>query len=247
MTKYTFNDVFKYTNEDMDNFISQYTNQNYENINDRRYMTIYYLYENNMLNNEDEKLVTHSNFLQILKQSNTAAKLRQKLAINTWENVLNSWSNGNPLTIPEYATNMNGFEWRTLFINNDASSPYKEVFIESNFDNRFDIKTFKEYMTNTHDAGFIIWNVKGDTKMVIPNYRQGKNFAHLANFMRQADQNQQKEFWKLVAKAVKEELAKMKTGDKLYVSTHGHGVAYLHVRIEHNRPRYFNPETTEYY
>jgi len=165
----------------------------------------------------------------------------------TWRTVLDYWKNGNPLVIPDYAKNMKGFEWRTLYINKDASSPYKEIFIESHFGQSADIKTFKDYMINTYDAGFVIWNSKRDTKMVIPNYREGKNFAHLANFIKEADENQQKEFWKIVALAIEEELVKMKTDDKLYVSTHGHGVSYLHVRIEHNKPKYFDPNATNYY
>jgi len=46
----------------------------------------------------------------------------------------------------------------------------------------------------------------------------------------------------LVATAIEEELKEIGEDDKLYISTHGHGVAYLHVRIEHTKPKYFDPK-----
>lgn len=103
-------------------------------------------------------------------------------------------------------------------------------------------------MINKKDAGFIFWNPAHNTKLIIPNYRKGQNFSHLKNFMDNADEEQQSEFWKIVVKAIEEELIKMKPNDLLYVSTHGHGIAYLHVRIEYNKPKYFDPNSNlKYY
>lgn len=167
--------------------------------------------------------------------------IKQKCKDHTWREVLDNWKNGFYLTMPEYAKDMPGFMWQTLPINKDATSIYKAQFKESSFNQPFDTKTYKPYMTNTTDAGFIFLNKSGDTLLVVPNYKKGKNFAHLKNFMLNADISQQKEFWKLVAEAIESQLDELNDDDVLCVSTHGHGISYLHVRIEINKPKYYDP------
>ena len=155
----------------------------------------------------------------------------------TWDEKLIQWSEGKYLKPP---ANISSFMWRTTPIIFDDNSKYKELFVPATFNNTPDNNTFSSYMVDDRSA-FIIWNAKKDTKMVIPGYRPGKNFANLAMFMKEADIKQQEEFWKTVALAIKEELVKMAKGQKLYISTHGFGVSYLHVRIEHDKPKYFDP------
>ena len=53
--------------------------------------------------------------------------------------------------------------------------------------------------------------------------------------MDNATDKQQKEFWKKVVSSIKKML---KTNDKVWVSTHGKGVPYLHIRIDTN-PKYY--------
>ena len=151
----------------------------------------------------------------IVKKSTETSKISSKCPIkfteHIWKEVLDAWKCGQYLTIPDYAEDMKGFLWQTLYINFDASSTYKHIFTESNYGANFDTQTFASYMTNTKDAGFIIWNRAHNTKMVIPNYKwksstkvgaistkgsgsESLNFAHLANFIREADPEQQKEF-----------------------------------------------------
>ena len=66
--------------------------------------------------------------------------------------------------------------------------------------------------------------------------RAGKNYATLKDFCDNAPIIQQKEFWKLVAKIAKREMKKHK---KVWVSSHGLGVPYLHVRICQSPKYYF--------
>ena len=54
-------------------------------------------------------------------------------------------------------------------------------------------------------------------------------------FMSNASEKQKKELWKKVALEAKEFL---KTNENIWISTHGLGVNYLHVRIC-NTPKYY--------
>jgi hypothetical protein len=76
--------IFKYFPSDLDAFIAQFTNQVYEDLADKRYMTMYYLYENNYLDRETENLLSSNSdkFRQALKFSNTIQELRNNLNMN---------------------------------------------------------------------------------------------------------------------------------------------------------------------
>ena len=56
----------------------------------------------------------------------------------------------------------------------------------------------------------------------------GNNYATIKDFIDNAPAIQQQEFWRLVGNEIENEL---EAHDKLYVSTHGLGVPYLHVRL----------------
>ncbi|MAF35866.1 hypothetical protein CL622_01990, partial [archaeon] len=59
--------------------------------------------------------------------------------------------------------------------------------------------------------------------------------AHIKSFIDNASITQQKAFWKQVVKTAKKQL---KMYDHIWISTHGLGVPYLHVRIS-NKPKYY--------
>jgi len=79
--KYTLEFVYKYSRTDMQQYLTQYTTTIYEDINTLRYMVLYYLYENNLLDEKDAQLLINNSdkFEQILKLSNTAQELRNNL------------------------------------------------------------------------------------------------------------------------------------------------------------------------
>ena len=60
------------------------------------------------------------------------------------------------------------------------------------------------------------------------------HFAHLASFVRQADDEQVDAFWQLVGRTMREKVG----GQPLWLSTAGMGVAWLHVRLD-QRPKYY--------
>jgi hypothetical protein len=71
--------------------------------------------------------------------------------------------------------------------------------------------------------------------LIIPIPRKNKVFTTLKDFIDNASETQQIEFWKHVAFCIQEML---KIVDKVYVNTHGLGVYYLHVRID-TKPKYY--------
>lgn len=157
-----------------------------------------------------------------------------------WSQVFDEWVNGN---YPKIPSNINKpFFWRTSVIDNSVDLPYHEEFIE---DERFlsqtrqDLKAFNEHFISKKniDKKYAIHfpNLSSDTTLVVPVPKKGKNFINLFYFMKNASKIQQQELWKLVVKQAKTMLKKHKN---IWISTHGLGVNYLHVRIS-NSPKYY--------
>ena len=152
----------------------------------------------------------------------------------TWKDVLDSWSKGDYLTYPSMIKNR--FFWETTPITNEDSS-FQEKFIQSKSLNMLqeDWSRFKQQLSENKTS---FYNLSGDALLVVPVPVQTKkrNFTTLKDFMDTASVTQQKRFWKEVAKQIKE---LTKNGDKKYwVSVHGLGVPYLHVRIC-TKPKYY--------
>jgi len=79
--KFTLDNVFEYSSSDLDTFIAQYTVEKYEELYTKRYMVIYYLYQNNLLDKETEDLLVNNSerFRQVLETSNSSQVLRNNL------------------------------------------------------------------------------------------------------------------------------------------------------------------------
>jgi hypothetical protein len=77
-------------------------------------------------------------------------------------------------------------------------------------------------------------NLGGDAVLVAPCPAKGRDFSHLAQFVRTAAPAQQDALWQAVADAMTQ-----RVGDSpVWLSTAGHGVAWLHVRLD-VRPKYY--------
>ena len=63
----------------------------------------------------------------------------------------------------------------------------------------------------------------------------GKNYTTLKDFIDNAPMIQQQEFWKEVAKVAKKNIYEK---NKVWISVHGMGVPYTHVRIS-TYPKYY--------
>jgi len=126
--------------------------------------------------------------------------------------------------------------YETSCYKNDKST-YKEKFVKTNLLPKIqDYTPFLEHIKkskNKYVTSF--WNLSGNTRLVIPIPKKNKNFCTLNEFCKNASKTQQQKFWKKVAIEIKKY---KKNHEKVYLSTHGLGVSYLHIRIE-STPKYY--------
>jgi hypothetical protein len=78
------------------------------------------------------------------------------------------------------------------------------------------------------------WSLGGDALLVAPCPEETGNFAHLASFTATASVERQNALWQAVGEAVTSRIGPR----PLWLSTAGHGVAWLHVRLD-SRPKYY--------
>lgn len=77
-------------------------------------------------------------------------------------------------------------------------------------------------------------NLGGDATLVAPCPEGNANFAHLGSFTETASAERQDALWRAVGEAVASRIGPR----PLWLSTAGHGVAWLHVRLD-SRPKYY--------
>lgn len=82
-------------------------------------------------------------------------------------------------------------------------------------------------------------NLSGDALLIVPrNMNANADYAHLGAFVRTAAPGQITELWSVVAKTAE---ANLTAARRLWISTAGQGVSWLHVRID-TRPKYYSHE-----
>ena len=153
-----------------------------------------------------------------------------------WKEVLHNWENGIPLKYPKQLNSR--FQWNTSVLKNNGNIEFKQSFkTDYNLPTIQNKKEFQEYILKSKNKYVVAFpNLSGDTILVIPIPVHGKNYATLRDFIDNAPLIQQQAFWKKVANIAKgSEL----NGD-VWISVHGLGVAYTHVRISHTPKYYFD-------
>jgi hypothetical protein len=156
-----------------------------------------------------------------------------------WSDVLSNWEKGVTLKYPK---NVKGrFQWNTSVLKNNGKVPYKKTFRTNNkLPQTQNIKAFEEHIKNSQNKYVVSFpNLSKDTMLVVPMPVRGKNYATLRDFIDNAPEIQQQEFWKKVAEVAKEF---MKEKGKVWISVHGLGVDYTHVRISSSPKYYFDNE-----
>ncbi|MEM1357043.1 MAG: hypothetical protein AAGF89_02540 [Bacteroidota bacterium] len=135
-------------------------------------------------------------------------------------------------------TDLEGFLWEHPPIGvNDLTKAYEfRLYPAASMQSLpADPNTFAKYFNPSLAVHFP--NLRKDADLVVPTPISGINisaYAHLAAFVSGAPQEQLVAFWRLVG----ERVMALISDDPLYVSTHGFGVYWLHVRLE-GRPKYF--------
>ena len=108
--------------------------------------------------------------------------------------------------------------------------------IDKNLPEEQNFKAFELYINKSKSkyvTSFL--NLNKDTLLVIPIPKKNKNYATLKDFCDNSSITQKKYFWKKVSKLVKKF---MKNQKYVWISTHGLGVPYMHIRIS-NKPKYY--------
>ena len=146
-----------------------------------------------------------------------------------WTDKLQQWSSGQPMQLH---SQLESFLWNTTLYDT-GNEPFRECFLEdSSLPQRQDFSAFATHIDNsTNKYVTSFWNLSQDTLLVIPMPRKNKNYATLKDFIQNASITQQTYFWKYIASI-------LKNTNRVYVSTHGFGVPYLHVRIS-KTPKYY--------
>ena len=80
-------------------------------------------------------------------------------------------------------------------------------------------------------------NLDNSCVLVVPMPHKNKDYATLYDFVQTASHSVQTGFWHEVGGAIRS-LVLRHPGDKIWVSTHGYGVPYLHVRVC-RQPKYY--------
>ena len=161
----------------------------------------------------------------------------QSRNILTWRQKINEWKSGKILEYP--ADTVSRFFYETSVCNKSATTPYKEKFIESNslkLISASDNTPFLSELSKHTDSSVISFpNLSGDTMLIIPTPIENKDYTTIKDFIDNAPIKQQKLFWKKTGREIEKWL---ESHDKVYVSTHGLGVHYFHLRLC-DKPKYY--------
>jgi hypothetical protein len=92
---------------------------------------------------------------------------------------------------------------------------------------------FAGYFADDRDV-VAFTSLGGDATLVAPCPRDGRDFAHLARFLRCAAPSQRRALWREVGAAARRAAGQ----EPRWLSTAGLGVSWLHVRLD-TRPKYY--------
>ena len=174
----------------------------------------------------------------------------------SWGIVLKDWLVGR---YPKYPARIKSrFFFETSVCSRDLKSPYQAEFVITNAFDRIglqpDFAAFDKLINaNTSSSSaqkyaLAFANLDGSSILIIPVPKQTtgggtkgfKNFMTIRDFMDSASDTQQQEFWKTVAREI---IKYLETHELVWVSTHGLGVPYFHLRLD-PKPKYY--KTTKF-
>jgi hypothetical protein len=158
-----------------------------------------------------------------------------------WKHKIDEWHKGMPL---KYQSQIKSrFFYETYVCDKNMENTYNEVFIENKNlkDLIQDYSSFSIYIDKSKNKYVTLFsNLSNSSILIIPMPKRNKDFTTIKDFIDNSSHYQQKIFWKKVSNEIKKIL---KTEDKIYVSTHGLGIPYFHLRLD-KVPKYY--ETKEF-
>ncbi|MFK7946148.1 MAG: hypothetical protein AB8G11_01065 [Saprospiraceae bacterium] len=114
--------------------------------------------------------------------------------------------------------------------------PYEFVLVNSNRLSRVeaDNRTFSKFFSQHKNTVVSFENLGKDALLVVPKPMDKLKYPHIAHFVRNAPKTQLQEFWQQVGEQVENRIS----NKKLWISTSGLGVYWLHIRLD-DRPKYY--------
>eukprot|EP01038_Epipyxis_sp_PR26KG_P013012 gene13012-17444_t len=115
---------------------------------------------------------------------------------------------------------------------------------------RVDISYFQQYFTTSEPDSIITFtNLGGDAQLIVPcphpssKSNPPQYMTHLQSFIRESSPRQKRNLWMMIGSTVIQKLIQLheneKSDQKLFISTSGLGVSWLHVRLD-SIPKYYN-------
>lgn len=137
------------------------------------------------------------------------------------------------------------FETPPVNMDNFESTDFEFVLIAAQEFSKAqpDVTAFEKYFDKCSGSGVVSFhNLGKDAMLVVPclpqKYESLDTFAHLANFMRTGSEEQMHDFWIEVATQMEKRVAGQGQ-KKVWLSTCGLGIFWLHMRLD-GRPKYYS-------
>lgn len=150
------------------------------------------------------------------------------------------------LTFHLLQNNYSSFFWECVpvSLNTLKSTLFQFMIIPSSFHDSPDLQSFSNQFQSASPDDLVISfkNLRGDADLVVPcpqysSQNDLKHYTHLGSFLRDGHPNQIDELWKKTAQVMRHRLLKS-TDDLVWLSTHGKGVYWLHIRLD-SEPKYY--------
>lgn len=149
-----------------------------------------------------------------------------------WKEKLKRWESGTQQSYPCTLNKRFFYETSRCCLDEE----YIEVFVPSDIleSMNHDPSFFSEHFGKEKHV-VVIPNLSNTSILIIPVPRKRKKYTTMKDFIDNASCKQQREFWKTAAENIR---YYSKNWNKLYVSTHGLGAPYFHLRLD-KKPKYY--------
>lgn len=137
------------------------------------------------------------------------------------------------------------FRWETPGISRESlEQGFEFVLLDAShfLKRKTDFQTYARYFSQAdREQNVAFKNLSGDATLVTPVPQMQEHsvaagiYGHLASFVRAASSDQVTDLWRLVAETA---MACLQEQKRIWISTAGGGVAWLHVRID-SSPKYY--------
>ena len=180
---------------------------------------------NNNENRRDFNEINYKQFINLLKSENKDFLEIFISALKNAKTELNS-----------------AFFWECLPISKETTKRTFEFVVTKSAsleNSNQDYSSFQDHITENTDPHVLSFlNYSEDAILIVPTPLPGKDYKNISKFTENAPIEQQQKLWKEVVEKLSEKLEQDPKVPK-WLSTHGTGVYYLHVRVN-DRPAYYH-------